>query len=261
MKIYIFADMEGGSGICGREFVMGDGCHYQRGCEYMAADINACIRGCFKGGADGVIVRDGHNTGVNIRWDQIDPRAELIQGRGGNKRFPSLEECGALILLGYHAMAGSAMAVLEHTYSSANIQNVWLNGIKVGEFAIDAAIAGERGVPVIMVSGDDRICEEAKAVLQDTILCQVKTALSCQEAKMLSQTEAHKRIEESTEKAVLAASKYKPYKVPGPVTIKVELVERGCVPNPVARPGMTIIDGRTFAVTADCVEDALFRAF
>lgn len=261
MKVYIFADMEGISGISSKDFVTRDGCRYLKGCEYMVADINACIRGCFKGGADGVIVRDGHSSGVNIHWDQIDPRAELIQGNGGKNRIPALEDCGALILLGYHAMAGAAPAVLEHTYTSARNQNVWLNGDKVGEFAIDAAIAGESGVPVIMVSGDDRICEEARALIHDVVVCQVKTALACQEARMLSPAEAHRRLEESAEKAVRLAGVIKPYVVPGPVTIRVELVERGTVPNPTGRPGTTILDGRTYEVTADCVESALFLAF
>lgn len=63
-----------------------------------------------------------------------------------------MDGADGLILLGYHAMAGTAGAILEHTYSSVEIQNVWLNGRKAGEVGIDVAIAAEHQVPVILVS-------------------------------------------------------------------------------------------------------------
>ena len=44
-----------------------------------------------------------------------------------------------LILLGYHAMAGTPGAILEHSMSSKSIQNYWINGRLAGEVAIDAA--------------------------------------------------------------------------------------------------------------------------
>ena len=159
MKIYIFADMEGCSGISNSEYITGN--KIALGASFMAQDINACIAGCFEAGAKEVIVRDGHGGGVNLDPSQIDPRATLIQGATPGERFPDIEGAAGLILLGYHAMAGTEAAVLEHSYSSKTIQNMWLNDRKVGEIGIDAAIAAEHKVPVILVTGDDKACKEA----------------------------------------------------------------------------------------------------
>lgn len=41
---------------------------------------------------------------------------------------------------------------------------------------IDAAILAEKGKPVIMVSGDDKVCAEAKAIISGIVTAEVKKA-------------------------------------------------------------------------------------
>ncbi|MDD4540217.1 MAG: M55 family metallopeptidase, partial [Lentisphaeria bacterium] len=132
MKVYIFVDMEGISGVTGSDFVTSSGPHYQTARRYYTEELNVCARACFEAGADEVIARDGHGSGNHMLWDQLDPRIQLVQGQTGTVRMWGLDGCDALILLGYHAMAGTRGALLEHTYSSASIQNMWLNGRPVG---------------------------------------------------------------------------------------------------------------------------------
>jgi len=64
-------------------------------------------------------------------------------------------------LLGYHEKALTPGAVLAHSYSSLTIQGMWLNGREVGEIGMDASIAAEHGVPVVMVSGCDKTVAKA----------------------------------------------------------------------------------------------------
>ena len=52
-----------------------------------------------------------------------------------------------------------------------------MNGIKCGEMAIDGGAAGDRDVPVIMVSGDDKCCKEARRFFRDVVTVQVKKGL------------------------------------------------------------------------------------
>lgn len=256
MKIFVFCDMEGISGVSGSDFVTRDGPFYGLGRKYMTWDINACARGCFNGGADAVVVRDGHSSGRHVLWDELDGRIELIQGAGGNRRFPGLEECDAVILLGYHAMAGTPGGLLEHTYSSKAVQNMWLNGRLAGEFAIDAGIAADQGKPVIMTSGDDKLCAEARDWIPDVVACQVKTGLACQGARLLSKEKAHRLIEEKAAEAVKKIGEIPPLALERPVTLRRELVERGGIPNDFGRKDVKIVDGRTFEFTADTVEAA-----
>lgn len=257
MKVYIFADMEGISGVAGSDFVMPDGRYFQDGRLYYTWDINACVRGCFDAEAEGVIVRDGHGAGNHLVLPELDRRAEVVQGYT-ERRMPGLDECDALILVGYHAMAGTQGALLEHTYSSASVQNMWLNGRLVGEIGIDAGIASDYGVPVVMVSGDDKACLEAKEWIPGVVTCTVKTGLTCQAARLMPLESAHELIEQKTCEAVGMIGRIPPMPVERPATIRREMVERKPIPTEFARPGIKVIDGRTYEATADTVEQAFF---
>lgn len=259
MKVYIFVDMEGISGISGSEFVKSDGRHYAEARRYYTRDVNACIEGCFKGGATGVIVRDGHGSGNHILWEELDQRAELVQGASYPCRFPGITECKALILLGYHAMAGTAGALLEHTYSSETIQNLWLNGRRVGEIGIDASIAAEQGVPTVLVSGDDYACREASDWIPGVMTCVVKWGITCQGARLLPAEEARRRIGAAATEAVGKTAAIPLIKVARPVKLRKEVTERGHIPS-ANRTDITILDARTFEITADTVEKALYFA-
>jgi D-amino peptidase len=254
MKIFVMADMEGISGICRVAQVTPEDPHYQDGRRYLTWDVNACVAGCIQGGAKKVVVVDAHHAGFNFIWHELDPRAEYIQG-DPRRRMPEVGKFDGLILLGYHSMAGTREGILEHTWSSKAWQNLWINGKKSGEVALDAAIAGEQGVPTIMVSGDDKTCREARGLNKGIVTAQVKTGLGIEDARLLPKEEAHKRIIEGAKKAVQNCNGVKPYKVKHPVRMRLELVERG--PVPANRPGVKMIDGRTYEVKAGSVEEAL----
>ncbi len=257
MKIFVMVDMEGISGICCSAQVMSDSPHYPAGRRFLTWDVNACVDGLAAGGAEEVVVRDAHGGGFHLLWDELDPRAEYIQGRSGVERMPGIEGFDGLVLLGYHAMAGTRGAILEHTMSSKAWQNFRMNGTLCGEFAVDAGIAGDHGVPTIMTSGDDKLCREARRTVKGVVAVQVKKGLDCQGGQLLSKPVAHQRIRDGAAKAVekCAAGKIEPYRVKHPVTMRLELVSRGRVPA--GRPGVKVVDGRTYEVTADTVEGAL----
>ncbi len=88
MKILIMVDMEGISGITSSDQVNADsGRFYAEGRQYVTWETNACIDGCFAGGADEVIVRDAHMYGKNLLWEQLDPRAQYVVGQTGDIRL------------------------------------------------------------------------------------------------------------------------------------------------------------------------------
>jgi D-amino peptidase len=154
-------------------------------------------------------------------------------------------------------MAGTLNALLEHTYSSAAIQNMWLNGEKCGEFGFDSAIAAEYGVPTIMTSGDDKLCAEAKSFLPDVIACEVKKGLSCQAAELLPLNQAHALITAKTIEAVRGLGGLSaPAPVKRPVVIRKEVVERGMINT---GGGIKVIDARTTELSGDSVEEIFFR--
>lgn len=259
MKIFVAVDMEGISGIFQSEQVSPDGSHYQAGRRFLTQDVNACVEGCLAGGAKQVVVRDIHGGGNHFIWEDLDPRAEYIRGRTERERLPEIAKCSGLVLLGYHAMAGTPEAVLEHTMSSRSWQNFTMNGRLTGEVGIDAGIAGDHDVPTILVTGDDKVCREARNFMKGVVTAQVKKGLSCQGAQLLSRKGSYDLIVAKSKEAVEKVGSIKPLKVKKPVKMRLELVSRGSVPNTDSKPYAKVIDGRTYEVTGDTVEQALRR--
>lgn len=260
MNVYVMADIEGISGIYCREQVIETESRYQEGRRYITEEINACVEGLKAAGVERIAVRDCHGGGRNIVWELLSPEADdYLVGKVGDTRYPMLEEYDAVVLLGYHAMAGTQDAILEHTYSSANVQNMEINGVRVGEIAVDAAIAGEYGKPVIMVSGDDKACAEASHFLPDVVTAQVKRGLACQGGVLMPPERAHSLIYHKAIEAVKKADRVQLFRFMSPIKCKIELVERGQLPRSSVRPYMQVLDGRSFLVGADTVEQALWR--
>ena len=257
MKVFVAVDMEGISGIFQSEQVVRGGALYQEGRRYLTQDVNACVDGCFQGGAKQVVVRDIHGGGNHFIWEDLDERAEYVRGTTERERLPGIAGCAGLILLGYHAMAGTQEAILEHTMSSRGWQNFKLNGRLTGEVGIDAAIAGDHDVPTILVSGDDKVCREAKQFIKGVVVAQVKKGLSCQGGQLLSREASYDLIVRRSAEAVRKADSIKPFKVKRPVKMRLEVVSRGRLPNLDGKPYAKLIDGRTYEVVGDTVEQAL----
>jgi D-amino peptidase len=225
LKVYLFVDMEGVTGVTGSEQTLGS--RREEGARLMAEDINACVAGCYAAGATEVVVRDGHGGGQNVDPERIDSRVTLVQGATPGVRFKGLEGSAALILLGYHAKALTPGALLAHSYSSASIQGLWLNGREVGEIGVDAAIAAEHGVPVVMVSGCDKVAAEAREWVPGAVTCQVKVSTGPQGAACLPPDEARRLIRDKAEEAVRRRKEIPPAAVPRPVTLRWDYLPKG----------------------------------
>ena len=203
MKIFISADMEGISGINSPEYVLRTERLYPAGQRLMTADVNAAVSSAFDGGADEVIVADMHSSSGTLLVEDMDPRAKLLAGTPHQPRFPFLDESvNGMFLLGYHAMAGTANANLEHTMNSRSWHKFCVNGKPYGELGIDAEIAAESGVPVVMVSGDDLLCEEAAMWLPGVEIAMVKQGLGRQSALCLSPKAGNRKVYEHAKRAV-----------------------------------------------------------
>ena len=66
----------------------------------------------------------------------------------------------ALIFIGYQAKAGTEDGILAHT-STGNVIDLSVNGVSFPEAAYNAVMAGNLGVPVVLIAGDNWICEQA----------------------------------------------------------------------------------------------------
>lgn len=227
MKILIATDMEGITGVTTWEQVTPGHAEYARFRKLMTEDVNAAIRGAFDAGADEVIVADGHWNGSNILIEELDPRARL--NTGSPSPFSMMqgidESIGGVMFIGYHARNGSPNAILDHTWSSRTVANVWLNDILTGEYGLNAAVAGHFGVPVIMVSGDQTACAQVMELLGDVETAMVKQATSRFAAECLAPQMAQETICLHAERAVERLSRGdvpEPFVLDTPITVTVE---------------------------------------
>jgi len=259
-SLYLMLDAEGLGGIYESDQVLRSGSRFNDCRMFMTQEVNVCVEAAKEAGVEKIYVRDLHGGGYSILWEQLSPKADyLIIGNCPDNRWPGLDDCEGVILLGFHAMAGTPKAVLEHSMSSATIQNFWINGQKTGETAVEAAIAGDHGKPCIMISGDDKVCAEAKVIMPWIVTAEVKRSLSCFSAMLLPQARVHALLREKTMEAIKNFPNAKPYVVSKPVTVRVERTER--VQLPANRPHVKIIDGRTTEVTGSGVEESLLMNF
>ena len=178
MKILIAADMEGITGVTTWDQVTPGHAEYARFRKLMTEDVNAAVRGACDAGADEILVADGHWAGSNILIEELDRRAKL--NSGSPSPFSMMqgidESVDAVFFIGYHARNGSQNAILDHTWSSRTVANVWLNDLLTGEYGLNAAVAGHFGVPVIMASGDQTACRQICDLLGEIESAVVKHA-------------------------------------------------------------------------------------
>jgi D-amino peptidase len=253
-KVYIFTDMEGCSGVTGGEHI--SGALKEDGKRLMAEDMNACIAGCFAAGATAVVVRDGHSSGSNVNARVVDARAKLIQGPTPKVRYKELDGAAAVILLGYHAKALTPQAVLAHSYSSASIQGMWLNGREVGEIGVDMAIAAEHKVPVVLVTGDEQAVAEAQTWLPEVGVCATKRGTGPQSAELIPVEQSHRNIQEATAAALRRRAAIPCLKISYPATLRWDYLPAGSLRthNPDFRP---VANPRRVEKTGPSVEQLL----
>jgi D-amino peptidase len=133
---------------------------------------------------------------------------------------------------------------------------MWLNGRLAGEIGIDAGIVSDYGLPVIMVSGDDKACSEAADWIPGVVTCQVKEGLSRESARATPLPKAHALIRAKTIEAIGRIGAIRPMEVSRPVTIRKQMYEKIQLPKPEVRPDVRRIDERTAEATSETVEKA-----
>src|SRR5262245_13748781 len=162
MRIMISADMEGATGVTWKDDVQPGTEQWQRFRRMFTGRVNAAIAGLFDGGATDGLVNEAHASQRNLLLEELDARARMLTGRHKPLSMMQGIDSGVdgVVFLGYHAGAG-VDGVLSHTYLPNQITGVFLDGVRASEGRLNAALAAEYGVPVLLVTGDDLTCVDA----------------------------------------------------------------------------------------------------
>ena len=240
--VFLITDAEGVAGVCRQDQTDPKD---QEMRQLLTGEINAAVDGLYAGGADDVIVWDGHDGSQTLSALTIHPRSKLIIGDLGV--IMTLERHYAAVgFIGQHARANSKGGIMAHSYSSLGIQTMLMNGKPVGEIETRAALAGAFNVPVIFLSGDRAAADDLHAVVPNAEAAVVKEGFANYVCQTLSAPAAQNLIRERAQRAMQRVNEIKPYKIEGPVTIQIEYTTRNALGVDASlRPGAEIIDART----------------
>lgn len=248
VKVYIATDLEGASGITQESQSFGE--RYESARMSLTRDVNAAVIGAQDAGAEHVVVVDGHghHAGYNLVYEELVPGA-LYQLGGPRTQFcEGLDESfTCAFAVAYHAMAGTRGAIMDHTQSSRAIVHMWLNDQEIGELGMFAYAAGHLGVPVALVTGDDKTAEEARELLgEQVVTAVVKYACKRTSALCLAPDDARALIREKAAEAVRRAPTMKPLKPPeGECVLRVEYLRSEMCEGFWARTDVDMVDART----------------
>ena len=223
LKVYISADMEGLTGVVTGEQLSPNGFEYGRFRKIMTQEVNAAIAGARAAGASQILVSDSHGNGQNLLLEELPPDIQLVRAwpRPLGMMQGIDESFDAAVFIGYHAGATNPKGIRAHTMSSATLADIRINGISMPEAGINAAIAGHFDVPVVMISGDDAIVQEASSLLGNLESVIVKWAGGFHSARTLMPAATLPLIEEKVEAALRRRADFRPYKIELPARLEV----------------------------------------
>jgi D-amino peptidase len=264
MRVYVSVDMEGVAGVVHEDQTDPiDPRHageYNRFRRLMTGEANAAIEGALAAGADRVLVNDSHWRMMNLLAEELHPAAELLSGSPKARSMMEGVELGfdAALFVGYHAMAGTGHAIIDHTYTD-RVHECRLNGRPVGELGINAALAGTYGVPVALVSGDQALAAEARALLGPSVeTVVVKHAVGRFAARSVAPAEACRRIRERVTAAL--GRTHAPFVLPAPLRLEVDFELTQMADMAELTPGSVRTGGRTVSYSHDDYRE-VFRAW
>ncbi|MEV7124748.1 M55 family metallopeptidase [Streptomyces sp. NPDC093260] len=251
MKILISADMEGATGVTWPGDVLPGTPQWERCRSMFTSDVNAAVLGFFDGGADEVLINEAHWSMRNLLLERLDERAQMLTGR--HKSLSMVEgvqhgDVDGIAFIGYHAGAGME-GVLAHTYLANQITGVWLNDVRASEGLLNAHVAAEYGVPVVLVTGDDLACEDALGYAPEALKVAVKDHVSRYAAVCRTPARTAADIRAAAKQAAGLAARHEPAEA-GPFTVAVEFDAEHLAMAATVVPGVSRIGERKVAYTS-----------
>lgn len=202
-RIFISADIEGTCGIAHWDETELGKPDYEPFRRQMTAEVSAACEGALAGGSDGLFVKDAHDSARNLIPSELPERVELFRGWGSDlhSMVSGLDASfSGVIFTGYHSSSNTDANPLCHTMNLENT-SVRINGIQTSELVINAFAAAYYDVPVLMVTGDLGVCEQARRLCPNIITVPVNRGRG-NGSISIHPAEAVRRIRAAAEKAV-----------------------------------------------------------
>lgn len=226
-RILLYYDMEGISGQKILQSIDFGNEAYFPAQEWLTDDVNAVIDGLFAGGADEVKVVDAHgsfNPEPDILLDRLDSRASMLYRDEKFGPYVDLLEEGkydAVVALCMHSRTGGG-GFGSHT---VNLGTDWiLNDMSINESELLAYSWGRANVPLILVTGDDKLGEQLSWMTWLEYVT-VKTAKGQDDAELRPFEEVHQEMRTVAERAVRNIPGSSAVKLTEPIKAQLRVVK------------------------------------
>jgi D-amino peptidase len=258
VRVFVVSDMEGVAGIVKWQQTTGGDPMYEEGRRLYTEEINAAVRAAKAADATEIVVMDCHGAGGawsfnSLMPELLDPACEFVVQQHWTEYTAFLESgCDAALFVGMHAKAGTPEGVLSHTVHGQAWRELRFNGVAVGETGINAALCGNWGCPVLLVTGDRAVCREARELLGEGLTTvEVKEGLGRFSARQIPAVRARELIEEGAKAALKDLKAVEPYDPGRPCEIEIEFMSPDRVVEYRNRRGVEQRDAMTLVSRAD----------
>lgn len=247
MKIFISADIEGVAGIANWVEARDKESDYIYFADQMSKEVAAASEGANNAGAKEIVIKDAHATGRNINARLLPENTKLIRGWSGHpfRMVQELDETfDALMFVGYHTFGGSNGNPLAHTLNSSKIDYIKLNNEFCSEYLLHSYVAAYLGVPVVFLSGDQQICEEAKKWNENIVTVQTNMGHGSSSIG-IHPDKSIKLIKEAVEKALKDDLQNKQMQLPEKFILEIKYNYHGDAYRNSFYPGVEQIEPKT----------------
>ena len=226
-KLFISADMEGCAAVSAPQALMHDrwAWEWTSARRWMTQEVAAASEAALEAGFSEVIVADGHGSAHSIEPEGLPDNVRLVRSWPRPLlQMQGVEVAGveACAFVGYHAPAGTADSVLAHSYSGASYRSIRVNGEMCSEGYLNAALAGERGLSIVFVSGDTQTIDDAARYAPEAVRFISKQSLGWRSQMSLPPAQVCRMLKASFADA-LRKPVPKPFVLSGPYRLEAEM--------------------------------------
>ena len=258
MNVFISVDIEGCAGITHWDEADKTHADYAEFREIMTGEAIAAIEGAKAAGAKEILLKDAHSSGRNLIIERLPADVKLVRSWAGHP-FCMVQELDssfdAVLMIGYHASAGSEANSLAHTLS-LDAAEIRLNGARASEFLIHALAAATVAVPVAFVSGDAGLMEEIRITDPAIHRCAVKSG-SGQSTVTMTPAGARDAIRAGVTAALKGLKKIAPLPLTAPFALEIAYSDPNLATRHQHYPGAWHIGNRTIRMETGDYMDVL----
>ncbi len=256
MKLFISVDLEGMAGVTFWKEIVENGKNVGYFKKIVTEQINYICSSLFDryDSLKKITICDSHSSGDNYLYDKLPDNVDLI--KGFPRRYYMVEGLNntydGVIFLGYHVGIGQ-VGNMDHTYSSSLIYDIKINNQNMNEFLINSYFAGEKNIPVILVSGGDKFVDFVKTHYPSIEYVATKKEIGKFSAKMKNLKSIKGKIHDVVSK-LQDPEKYPVIKPDKPLNCKIDLMNTKYAEVSSYIPSIKRTGGRTIEFNTDSIE-------